>query len=151
MAVTLRSNAGLNENTTMRTPLSIEDYLGSRYIVRPMRLYDMCLVNDGAVCLIVTGADRARDLRHTPVWCQGGGAHRLSTGRYCTTWWPSGYAPPVSRRDPKHLEWLVSPSPTSITSRERHVHFRLVSTSWRATDSRRRDRAWRSGRKVTPP
>ena len=73
VAVTLRANAGLNENATMRTPMSIDDYLASRYIVRPIRLLDMCLVNDGAVCVILTGVDRARDLVHPPVLVSGWG------------------------------------------------------------------------------
>jgi acetyl-CoA acetyltransferase len=76
VAVTLRSNAARNDNATMRTPLSIEDYLASRYIVKPMRLYDMCLVNDGAVCVILTDADHSLSLAHTPVLVAGwGNAH----------------------------------------------------------------------------
>jgi hypothetical protein len=76
VAVTLRANAGLNENATMRRPLSVDDYLASRDIVRPIRLLDMCLVNDGAVCVILTGADRARALPHAPVLVSGwGNAH----------------------------------------------------------------------------
>ncbi|MGE0880281.1 MAG: thiolase family protein [Acidimicrobiia bacterium] len=71
VAITLRENAQRNPNATMRTPLSIDDYLASRYIVAPMRLYDMCLVNDGAVCVIITNAARARDLPHTPVLISG--------------------------------------------------------------------------------
>jgi acetyl-CoA acetyltransferase len=73
VATTVRSHAALNENATMRTPMTIDDYLASQYIVRPMRLFDMCLVNDGAVCVIVTGKDRARDLPHTPVLISGWG------------------------------------------------------------------------------
>jgi acetyl-CoA acetyltransferase len=77
VAVTLRSNAALNPNATMRIPMSIDDYLASRYIVRPMRLFDMCLVNDGAVCIIRTGVDRARDLRHSPVLVSGWGSAQV--------------------------------------------------------------------------
>jgi acetyl-CoA acetyltransferase len=57
----------------MQKPLTIEGYLASRYIVRPMHLFDMCLVNDGAVCLIVSRADRARDMPHAPVLVAGWG------------------------------------------------------------------------------
>jgi acetyl-CoA acetyltransferase len=81
VAVTLRSNAALNENATMRTPLSVEDYLASRYIVRPMRLLDLCLVNDGAVCVILTAAERARDLIHTPVLVSGWGNAAVSESK----------------------------------------------------------------------
>jgi len=73
VAVRLRSNAMLNDNAIMRAPLTIDDYLASRYIVKPMHLFDMCLVNDGAVCVILTSADRARDLAHPPVLVSGWG------------------------------------------------------------------------------
>jgi acetyl-CoA acetyltransferase len=71
VAVQIRRHAMANENAVMRAPLSVEDYLRSRYIVRPMHLFDLCLVNDGAVCLIVRRADMARDLPHAPVLVAG--------------------------------------------------------------------------------
>jgi acetyl-CoA acetyltransferase len=81
VAVTLRANAARNEKATMRTPLTIADYMASRYIVRPMRLFDMCLVNDGAVCVILTGIDRARTLAHTPVLLSGWGNARVGDSK----------------------------------------------------------------------
>jgi acetyl-CoA acetyltransferase len=64
---TVRKHAAMNDNAIMQTPFSIDEYMASRYIVRPLHLYDICLVNDGAVCLIVTAADRARDMAKAPV------------------------------------------------------------------------------------
>jgi acetyl-CoA acetyltransferase len=61
VAIQLRKNAAANPQAIMTAPMGREDYLASRYIVRPLRLFDMCLVNDGAVCLIVRRADKARD------------------------------------------------------------------------------------------
>jgi len=61
----------LNPNAVMQAPLSLQQYLESRYIVRPLHLFDLCVVNDGAVCLIVRRADMARDLPHTPVLVAG--------------------------------------------------------------------------------
>ena len=49
VAVTLRRHASRNDNAIMRSPLTVEDYLNSRYIVRPLHLFDLCLVNDGGV------------------------------------------------------------------------------------------------------
>jgi len=77
VAVQLRRNATANPNAVMQTPLSIEDYLNSRYIVRPLHVFDLCLVNDGAVCLIVRRADKARDLPHTPVLVAGWGESKI--------------------------------------------------------------------------
>ena len=67
VAMQLRKNTETNPNAVMQKPMSLEDYMGSRYIVRPLHLFDICLVNDGAVCLIVTAADRARDMVKVPV------------------------------------------------------------------------------------
>ena len=63
VAVSSRHHATLNERAVFRTPLTMDDYLNSRYITEPLRLFDYCLINDGAVALIVTTTERARDLR----------------------------------------------------------------------------------------
>jgi acetyl-CoA acetyltransferase len=73
VAIAVRRYATTNENATMRNPLSIEDYLAARYIVRPLRLLDLCLVNDGGVCVILRRADAAQDGPHAPVLVQGWG------------------------------------------------------------------------------
>jgi acetyl-CoA acetyltransferase len=77
VAVQLRRNARCDPNAVMQTPMTIDDYVHSRYIVRPLHLFDLCLVNDGAVCLIVSRADRARDLPHTPVAVAGWGEAKV--------------------------------------------------------------------------
>jgi len=81
VAMQLRRNAGANPNAVMQTPLSIEDYLAARFIVRPLRLLDMCLVNDGGVCLILRRADMARDLPHAPVLVAGWGEAKVRGGK----------------------------------------------------------------------
>jgi len=68
LAINNRLNAALNPNAVMRTPLTMEEYLASRYIAEPLRLLDYCLINDGGVCIILTSAERARSLRKPPVY-----------------------------------------------------------------------------------
>src|SRR5439155_4250213 len=85
VAVAFRGHAARNPNAVMRTPLTIAEHLASRMIADPLRLLDCCLETDGAVALLVTSAERARDLRQPPAYILAGamaaGGHhiRLST------------------------------------------------------------------------
>jgi acetyl-CoA acetyltransferase len=69
--VALRSHAMRNPHALMRKPLTVEDHQSSRMIVDPLRLYDCSLVTDGAVVVLLTTAERARDLRAPPVRLTG--------------------------------------------------------------------------------
>jgi acetyl-CoA acetyltransferase len=72
IAVAFRDNAVLNPRAMQRTPITFDDYLDSRKIVDPFRMLDICLESDGACAVLITSADRARDLRHKPVYIMGG-------------------------------------------------------------------------------
>lgn len=66
VAVTAREYAVMNDRAMMRAPMTIDDYLKSKWICRPMRLLDICPETDGACSVLVTSAERARDLRQIP-------------------------------------------------------------------------------------
>jgi acetyl-CoA acetyltransferase len=55
VAVMQRANALLNPFAVMKKkPLTIDDYMATRYVCRPLRLLDYCMVNDGGIAVILT-------------------------------------------------------------------------------------------------
>lgn len=48
--------------------ITAEDYDNSRWIVEPFHLFDCCQENDGAAAVILTTAERARDLKQKPAY-----------------------------------------------------------------------------------
>jgi acetyl-CoA acetyltransferase len=73
VAVAARKWAQLNSDAYMREPLSIDDVLSSRMVSDPLTVRDCCLVTDGAAAVVMTRADRARDLAQKPAYLLGAG------------------------------------------------------------------------------
>lgn len=67
VAVAVRGHALLNDNALMTKPITIADHQASRMISDPFRLLDCSLESDGGAALIISAADRARDMRAHPV------------------------------------------------------------------------------------
>lgn len=73
VAVAQRRWATMNPLAEHRQPITLEDYHASRWVVEPLHLLDCCLVSNGGVAVVVSRADRARDLRQPPVYIWGWG------------------------------------------------------------------------------
>jgi acetyl-CoA acetyltransferase len=72
LSLTSYAHAQRNPRAVMHgRPLSAEDYDNSRWIVEPFHLFDCCMENDGAAAVIVTSADRAKDLKQKPAYILG--------------------------------------------------------------------------------
>jgi acetyl-CoA acetyltransferase len=68
--VAQRYHASLNEDALFRDPLTVDDYLASRYISKPVRLLDCDYPVDSASAIIYTAGDRAASWRKKPVWVE---------------------------------------------------------------------------------
>ena len=71
IAVGQRQWAQMSPWAQMKAPMTMGDHHNSRWIAAPLRLFDCCLVSNGAVAIIVTSVERARDLRQPPVHVLG--------------------------------------------------------------------------------
>ena len=74
VAIAARKWAQLNPDAFMREPLGMDEYLASRMVCDPLSVRDCCLVTDGAAAIVMTRADRARDLARRPVYILGNAA-----------------------------------------------------------------------------
>lgn len=74
IAVGQRKWANLNPAAAMTDrPMTSEDYDRSGWLAEPLRLLDCCLMTDGGRAIVITSAERARDLKHPPVLIMGMG------------------------------------------------------------------------------
>lgn len=68
VAVADRRHAATNPAAFFyRKPITLEDHQASRMIADPLHLLDCCQESDGAVAIVVTSPERARDLAQPPV------------------------------------------------------------------------------------
>ena len=89
VAVAFRKHASLNPAAMMRSPITVEDHQNSRFVCEPLHLLDYCLINDGAACVLVTSAERARDAKKPPVYISG--MQGLPAGRHEFIWTYPGF------------------------------------------------------------
>ncbi len=73
IAVGVREHAAFNPVAMYRDPLTVGDVLSSRMIADPLHKLDCCVVSDGGGAVVITTAERARDLDRQPVRLLGAG------------------------------------------------------------------------------
>ncbi len=72
VALTTRSYAVNNPDAFFyRRPLTMDEYMESRWICEPLRLYDCCQETDGGCAVVITSRERARDLIHPGALIRG--------------------------------------------------------------------------------
>ena len=94
VAVKNREHARLNPIAQHRTPITVDDVLASRPVVRPLHLLDVPPRSDGAAAVVIAEADLARRLRPDPVYVLARGfhhegVHQVSSRPRDLTWYES--------------------------------------------------------------
>ena len=74
IALTCRQNAMRNPKALYRTPMSMDDYMASRMISSPLRMFDCDVHCDASTAIILSRRDIARDLPNAPIRIEAMGA-----------------------------------------------------------------------------
>src|ERR1700730_110248 len=64
-------HASNNPKAYYKRRYTVDDVLSSRIICKPLHLLDCCVETDNGTAIIITRADRAKDMRHTPAMIRG--------------------------------------------------------------------------------
>ena len=86
-ALVCRENANRNPRAMFYDrPLTMEEYIDARMVADPLRRYDCCVDTDGAVAVIITSAQRARDCKQQPAYILGATQGTANEGEMMTSY-----------------------------------------------------------------
>jgi acetyl-CoA C-acetyltransferase len=71
VAVKNHKYGAMNPLAQMQKEITLEDALKSRIVAWPLKLYDCCLISDGAAAVILASEDKAKKITDTPIWIIG--------------------------------------------------------------------------------
>ena len=127
IALNQRANAALNPTAIYRKPLTMEEYLEARMITTPFGLYDCDVPCDGAVAVIVSHVDVARDMAKPAVLVEAVGTQiieRLDWDQSTLT------HEPQSLGQAAHMWSRTSLRPHDVDVAELYDGFTINCLSW---------------------
>ncbi|WP_199747878.1 thiolase C-terminal domain-containing protein [Actinomadura sp. WAC 06369] len=127
IALNQRANAALTPTAIYRSPMTMDDYLEARPITTPFGLYDCDVPCDGAVAVIVSAADAARDLARPPVLVEAVGTQiteRIDWDQSTLTHEPQVLGPAA------HLWTRTTLRPSDVDVAQLYDGFTINCLSW---------------------
>ena len=127
IALNGRRNAALNPKAIYREPMTLDDYLAARLIATPFCLYDCDVPCDGATAVIVSRAERAKDLRKPPLRVEAVG----SAVRGRPSWDQFDDLSTMANRDAAAQLWTrTEMRPSDVQLLEAYDGFSFITMSW---------------------
>jgi acetyl-CoA acetyltransferase len=127
VAINQRDNAIKRPTSLQTEPLTMDDYFNARMISDPLCLYDYTMESDGSVAAVVVSAERAKDLRHPPVYIMGsahGGMGRWGTAIFTYFQMPDEYFASSGHRPvAKRMYEMAGVTPADVDVALLYDHF----------------------------
>jgi acetyl-CoA acetyltransferase len=124
--VAQRHHASLNERALLRDPITVDDYLASRYVSRPVRLLDCDYPCDATAAVILTSEERASAWRKKPVFIESWAAAAIDT-----TWeYLDDILDTAVQRVSDALWSKTSLTPADVDVAELYDGFSMINFTW---------------------
>lgn len=130
VSISARKHAATNPKAYFYgKPLSLDEYLASRMIADPFRLFDCCQESDGAVAIVMTSAERAKDLAQKPVLVRAAavgtpaGAYMPAFGQLCYEYRSGEHLFPEAALVARQLYAMSGLTPAGISMAIIYDHF----------------------------
>jgi acetyl-CoA acetyltransferase/uncharacterized OB-fold protein len=127
IALNQRANAALNPTAIYRDPMTMDDYLDARLITTPFGLYDCDVPCDGAIAVVVSAVDAARDMPKKPVLFEAVGTQIIERTDWDQT--TMTHEPQVLGQS-AHLWTRTSLRPKDVDVAELYDGFSFNCLSW---------------------
>ncbi|MFI6338948.1 thiolase C-terminal domain-containing protein [Streptomyces sp. NPDC050535] len=127
IAVTERAGAARNPEALYRDPLTLDDYYDARTVTTPFGLYDCDVPCDGAVAVVVSAVETAKDRPRPPVLVEAVGTailERLSWDQDTLTHVPQSQGPSA------HLWTRTDLTPADVDVALLYDGFTFNALSW---------------------
>jgi acetyl-CoA acetyltransferase len=125
--VTQRYHASLNDDALFRDLLTVDDYLASRFISKPVRLLDCDYPVDSSSAVIFTTGQRARDWQKKPVFVEAYALSALESLDFA-------YLPDFARTAPvdcaQKLWSRTDLGPADVDCAELYDGFTVITFQW---------------------
>lgn len=127
IALNGRRHAALNPKAVFREPLTLEDYLASRMVSSPFRLYDCDVPVDGSTALVVSAAEHASAVDHPVAQVEAVGT--ALRGRPSWEQWEDLTTMPA-RTSAEHMWSRTDLRPADVDVAELYDGFSWLTMSW---------------------
>jgi acetyl-CoA acetyltransferase len=127
IALNARRNAALNPAAVFRTPMTLDDYLGSRMVSSPFRLYDCDVPVDGSTALVVSVAEHASGVDHAVARVEAVGT--ALRGRPSWEQWDDLTTMPA-RTSAEHMWSRTALRPSDVDVAQLYDGFSWLTMSW---------------------
>ncbi len=127
IAINARRNAALNPKAIYTDPMTLDDYFNARMISSPFRLFDCDAPCDGSTAVIVSRADRAKDMRKPGIQVEA-----VGSAMHDRPSWDQLYdLTAMCNRDASKQMWSRTDlTPSDVQVAELYDGFSFLTMSW---------------------